>query len=162
MFSHSSTSPARCLAASWLGLAVLSLTIDGLGAGGGTCKFNLADYQERRVKAIKGQILSKLGLTSPPTDDGPEVIPKEVMDLFNRTATLLEQKYRKEKAHCSSGATDDYFAQVPLQFNITQKSHHKSGKCIVFHIFTIFHCHVCHWQLCLPCHFKLLSLKLSL
>ena len=129
MFSYSSTSPtARCLAASWLGLAVLSLTIDGLGAGGGTCKFNLADYQERRVKAIKGQILSKLGLTSPPTDDGPDVIPKEVMDLYNRTSTLLEQKYVKEKAHCSSAASDDYFAQVPLQYNISQKSHHQSGE----------------------------------
>ncbi|XP_072166802.1 LOW QUALITY PROTEIN: transforming growth factor beta-3 proprotein-like [Diadema setosum] len=111
----SNSASSHCLSTSWLGLTILLLTIAGLGAGG-QCKFDLEEYETRRIAAIKGQILSKLGLTEPPTDDGPEVVPKEVMDLFNHTVELLEAKYEREREQCSTvtGASDNYFAQVPI------------------------------------------------
>ncbi|XP_063957579.1 transforming growth factor beta-2 proprotein-like [Lytechinus pictus] len=121
MFSSISTPCTRCLLASWLGLAVLSLTFDGLGAGG-QCKFDLQEYQERRIAAIKGQILSKLGLTALPTDDGPEEVDKRTMDLYNLTVSLLEEKYQNERQQCQglAGSSDDYFAQLPILYGIVE------------------------------------------
>lgn len=137
MFSSSSTSSSIrcCLAASWLGLAVLSLTFDGLGAGG-QCKFDLQEYQDRRIAAIKGQILSKLGLTALPTDDGPEDVPKDILDLFNQTVTLLEEKYENEREQCKgmSGGSDDYFAQLPILYGIVETDIEK-GKSMLLHSF---------------------------
>lgn len=84
---------------------------------GNQCKLDFQQYEKRRIAAIKGQILSKLGMTAPPPDDGPSDVPRDIMELFNDTVRLMEQKYIQQNAACQAAQSDDFFAKVPILYH---------------------------------------------
>ena len=89
---------------------------------GNQCKLDFQQYEKRRIAAIKGQILSKLGLTAAPPDDGPDEPPTDVITLFNETVRLLEQKYIQQNAACQAlQQNDDFFAKVPILYPISTR-----------------------------------------
>ncbi|XP_070578677.1 transforming growth factor beta-2 proprotein-like [Ptychodera flava] len=75
------------------------------------CNLDFDEYKAKRINAIRGQILSKLGLDKPPEDEGPETVPDEVLALYNHTLSLLKQQTRDQKDECKKKDNeDDYYA----------------------------------------------------
>uniref|UniRef100_A0A673MWM6 Transforming growth factor beta n=1 Tax=Sinocyclocheilus rhinocerous TaxID=307959 RepID=A0A673MWM6_9TELE len=62
--------------------------------GFSTCQsYNLADHKSKRIEAVRGQILSKLRIRSPPVPEASppsESVPVGVMLLYNSTKELLK------------------------------------------------------------------------
>lgn len=83
------------------------LTSHGVEAG---CGVNFDKMKKRRLEAIRGQILSKLGLTQLPQDDVPEIVPPEVEALYNRTRDFVEERARMKREECLE-SDEDYYAQ---------------------------------------------------
>lgn len=85
-----------------------------------TCATVDLDYVKRkRVEAIRGQILSKLRLTSPPHSLGPNKIPYQIQALYNSTKELLEQLGRDRKQSCGQDNTEtEYYAKEIYKFNM--------------------------------------------
>nr|XP_046228986.1 transforming growth factor beta-3 proprotein-like [Scatophagus argus] len=85
-----------------------------------TCATVDFDHVKRkRIKAIRGQILSKLRLTSPPPSDGPSVIPYHIQNLYNSTKELLEELWRDRQQTCGQDNTDtEYYAKEIYKFNM--------------------------------------------
>ncbi|XP_066550117.1 transforming growth factor beta-3 proprotein [Amia ocellicauda] len=76
--------------------------------------------KKKRVQAIRGQILSKLRLTSLPPAAGPSQVPMQVLALYNSTKELLEEMGR-ERAHQSCGQDNtetEYYAKEIYKFNM--------------------------------------------
>ncbi|NP_001171727.1 transforming growth factor beta-2 precursor [Saccoglossus kowalevskii] len=71
------------------------------------CTLDWDQYEPKRINAIRGQILSKLGLESPPEDEGPDDVPEEIMFLYNQTVDLLNERTRDQKDECNRGGDDD-------------------------------------------------------
>lgn len=82
-----------------------------------TCQsINLDAQKSRRIEAVRGQILSKLRIRSPPDDDdeappsGP--VPPEVMLLYNSTRELLKERARLAESTCErESSEEDYYAK---------------------------------------------------
>ncbi|KAK2081925.1 hypothetical protein P7K49_040062 [Saguinus oedipus] len=70
-------------------------------------------FMLKRIEAIRGQILSKLKLTSPPEDyPEPEEVPPEVISIYNSTSDLLQEKASRRAAACERERRDeDYYAK---------------------------------------------------
>ncbi|XP_013874912.1 transforming growth factor beta-3 [Austrofundulus limnaeus] len=85
-----------------------------------TCATVDLDYVKRkRVEAIRGQILSKLRLTSPPHSLGPNKVPYQIQALYNSTKELLEQLGRDRKQSCGQDNTEtEYYAKEIYKFNL--------------------------------------------
>ncbi|XP_033635444.1 transforming growth factor beta-3 proprotein-like [Asterias rubens] len=86
--------------------------------GSGQCKLNFSEYQNRRRSAIKAQILSKLGLTAPPDDNGPEEVPEDVLAMYNETVRILEDRREMMQAKCQEAKSEEYFAKVPIVYTL--------------------------------------------
>ncbi len=86
--------------------------------GSGQCKLNFQEYQNRRRSAIKAQILSKLGLTAPPEDSGPEEVPEDVLAMYNETVRILEDRREMMQAQCREANSEEYFAKVPIIYTL--------------------------------------------
>lgn len=85
-----------------------------------TCATVDIDHVKRkRVEAIRGQILSKLRLTSPPHSQGPSKIPYQVQALYNSTKQLLEELERNRQQSCGQdNAETEYYAKEIYKFNM--------------------------------------------
>ncbi|GAB5583695.1 transforming growth factor beta-2 proprotein isoform X2 [Prionailurus iriomotensis] len=70
-------------------------------------------FMRKRIEAIRGQILSKLKLTSPPEDyPEPEEVPPEVISIYNSTRDLLQEKASRRAAACERERSDEeYYAK---------------------------------------------------
>nr|XP_020449888.1 transforming growth factor beta-2-like isoform X2 [Monopterus albus] len=88
------------------------LLVEGLN----TCQaINLDTQKSRRIEAVRGQILSKLRIRSPPDDDEappPVPVPPEVMLLYNSTRELLKERARLSESACErESSEEDYYAK---------------------------------------------------
>ena len=103
-----------------LALLLLLLRISGvlLVEGINTCQsINLDRQKSRRIEAVRGQILSKLRIRSPPDDDDDEEppagpVPPEVVLLYNSTRELLKERVRLAESACErESSEEDYYAK---------------------------------------------------
>ncbi|XP_055000523.1 transforming growth factor beta-2 proprotein isoform X3 [Sorex araneus] len=79
-----------------------------------TCStLDMDQFMRKRIEAIRGQILSKLKLTSPPEDyPDPEEVPPEVISIYNSTRDLLQEKASRRAAACERERSDEeYYAK---------------------------------------------------
>lgn len=98
---------------------VLLLRFSGvfLVEGFNTCQsINLDAQKSRRIEAVRGQILSKLRIRSPPDDDDdvppPNSVPPEVLLLYNSTRELLKERARQAESACErESSEEDYYAK---------------------------------------------------
>ncbi|KAM6960490.1 transforming growth factor beta-3 proprotein [Aplochiton taeniatus] len=75
--------------------------------------------KKKRVEAIRGQILSKLRLTSPPQTIGPNQVPYQVLALYNSTKELIEELGRDRQQSCGQDNTEtEYYAKEIYKFNM--------------------------------------------
>ncbi|XP_052635383.1 transforming growth factor beta-1 proprotein isoform X2 [Harpia harpyja] len=73
-------------------LAVL-LALLGAARALSTCRsLDLEAARRKRIEAVRGQILSKLRLPTPPAESPPWPLPEEVRALYNSTRELLQQR----------------------------------------------------------------------
>ncbi|KAM3602567.1 uncharacterized protein V6R79_006370 [Siganus canaliculatus] len=101
-------------------LFVLLLNCATLSSSLSTCATVDIDHVKRkRVEAIRGQILSKLRLTSPPQSLGPSKIPYQIQALYNSTKELLEELRRDRQQSCGQDNTEtEYYAKEIYKFNM--------------------------------------------
>ncbi|KAK2856273.1 hypothetical protein Q5P01_005008 [Channa striata] len=101
-------------------LFVLLLNCATLSSSLSTCATVDIDHVKRkRVEAIRGQILSKLRLTSPPHSLGPAKIPYHIQALYNSTKELLEELRRDRQQSCGQDNTEtEYYAKEIHKFNM--------------------------------------------
>lgn len=90
----------------------LAVTVDGLN----TCQFfNLDEQKSKRIEAVRGQILSKLRIRTPPDRPDPppsHPVPPEVMLLYNSTKELLKERARLAESACDrESSEEDYYAK---------------------------------------------------
>ncbi|XP_055029117.1 transforming growth factor beta-3 proprotein isoform X1 [Misgurnus anguillicaudatus] len=80
--------------------------------------------KKKRVEAIRGQILSKLRLTSPPqTLAHSRPADPQVVALYNSTRDLLEEFGRDRQQSCGQDNTEtEYYAKEIHKFNMIQGS----------------------------------------
>uniref|UniRef100_A0A8D0H3V9 Transforming growth factor beta n=1 Tax=Sphenodon punctatus TaxID=8508 RepID=A0A8D0H3V9_SPHPU len=79
-----------------------------------TCStLDMDQFMRKRIEAIRGQILSKLKLTSPPEEyPEPEEVPPEVISIYNSTRDLLQEKANHRAATCEKERSDEeYYAK---------------------------------------------------
>lgn len=75
--------------------------------------------KKKRVEAVRGQILSKLRLTSPPETTGPSQVPFQVLALYNSTKELIEELGRDRQQSCGQDNTEtEYYAKEIYKFNM--------------------------------------------
>ncbi|CAL8300150.1 unnamed protein product [Boreogadus saida] len=75
--------------------------------------------KKKRVEAIRGQILSKLRLTSPPQTIGTNQVPLQVLALYNSTKELIEELGRDRQQSCGQDNTEtEYYAKEIYKFNM--------------------------------------------
>lgn len=75
--------------------------------------------KKKRVEAVRGQILSKLRLTSPPQTTGPSQVPFQVLALYNSTKELIEELGRDRQQSCGPDHTEtEYYAKEIYKFNM--------------------------------------------
>lgn len=75
--------------------------------------------KKKRVEAVRGQILSKLRLTSPPQAIGPSQVPYQVLALYNSTKELIEELGRDRQQSCGQENTEtEYYAKEIYKFNM--------------------------------------------
>lgn len=101
-------------------LFVLLLNCATLSSPLSTCAtVDLDHVKRKRVEAIRGQILSKLRLTSPPQSLGPNKVPYQIQALYNSTKELLEQLGRDRRQSCGQDNSDtEYYAKEIYKFNM--------------------------------------------
>ena len=76
------------------------------------CGANFDKMKKRRIEAIRGQILSKLGLTQLPQNDAPQEPPtREVEAMYNRTRDFVIEQARIKREKCEFTEEDKYYAQ---------------------------------------------------
>lgn len=98
-----------------LSLASLSLALSSCTT------LDLEHIKKKRVEAIRGQILSKLRLTSPPETLGPSHVPYQVLALYNSTRELLEEMEEEKEESCSQDNTEsEYYAKEIYKFDMIQ------------------------------------------
>ncbi|MGH0135603.1 UNVERIFIED_CONTAM: hypothetical protein FKN15_058278 [Acipenser sinensis] len=70
-------------------------------------------FMKKRIEAIRGQILSKLKLTSPPEHyPDPEEVSQEVVAIYNSTRDLLLEKANERAATCErERSEEEYYAK---------------------------------------------------
>ncbi|CAG09770.1 unnamed protein product, partial [Tetraodon nigroviridis] len=101
-----------------LALLLLLFRFSGvlLVQGINTCQsINLEKQKSRRIEAVRGQILSKLRIRSPPGEDDeppPGAVAPEVMLLYNSTRELLKERARLAESACErESSEEDYYAK---------------------------------------------------
>ena len=87
-----------------------------------TCGENFDKIRKRRIEAIRGQILSKLGKTELPNNNKPTTLiplPKNIEKMYNRTRDFLLSEARRKRQECSE-PEENYYAQDIIVLNATQ------------------------------------------
>ena len=90
----------------------MAISAEGLS----TChSVSLDDQKSKRIEAVRGQILSKLRIRTPPepvVTPPPETVPAEVMLLYNSTRELLKERARQAESACDrESSEEDYYAK---------------------------------------------------
>ena len=82
-------------------------------------KLELDHLRRKRVDAVRGQILSKLRLSSPPDELVSNEVPLQFQALFNSTKKLLQELIKERQHNCgSTNPEDDYYAKEVLKVNM--------------------------------------------
>uniref|UniRef100_A0A1A8RJK4 Transforming growth factor beta n=1 Tax=Nothobranchius rachovii TaxID=451742 RepID=A0A1A8RJK4_9TELE len=107
-----------------------------------TCKtLDLEIVRQKRIEAIRSQILSKLRLPKAPEPDesgNKEEIPSSMLSLYNSTKDMLkEQQIEVQKTISLEQEEEEYFAKVLNKFNITSKNHTDNSKTLFFNTSSI-------------------------
>ena len=107
----------------------LVVSLDGLN----TCQFfNLDEQKSKRIEAVRGQILSKLRIRSPPaarqeTPPTDTSVPPEVMLLYNSTRELLKERARQAESACDrESSEEDYYAKEVQRIDVVPPPAHTS------------------------------------
>lgn len=88
-----------------------------------TCKTVDMDLMKRkRIEAIRGQILSKLKLSSPPEVEVPESqpLPDDIRALYNSTLQFIQELAHEEPPEAPH---DDYYAKEVHKFDMLLPTH---------------------------------------
>lgn len=94
--------------------------------------------KKKRVEAVRGQILSKLRLTSPPQTTGPSQVPYQVLALYNSTKELIEELGRDRQQSCGQDNTEtEYYAKEIYKFNMINGSPENSKFIVCGHFIQI-------------------------
>lgn len=99
-----------------------------------TCTtLDFGHIKKKRVEAIRGQILSKLRLTSPPEPSVMTHVPYQVLALYNSTRELLEELHGEREEGCTQGNTEsEYYAKEIHKFDMIQGlAEHSKSKCLL-------------------------------
>lgn len=107
----------------FINLTLLVLKLSVSAEGFSTCQsYNLDDHKSKRIEAVRGQILSKLRIRSPPEPEAspsPVSVPVEVMLLYNSTKELLKERARQAEAACErESSEEDYYAKEVQRINM--------------------------------------------
>ncbi|XP_030622060.1 transforming growth factor beta-2 proprotein [Chanos chanos] len=100
----------------FINLVLLVVKLAVCADGFSTCQsYDLDEHKSKRIEAVRGQILSKLRIRSPPdptSSHSPESVPFEVMLLYNSTRELLKERARQDSA-CdrAESSEEDYYAK---------------------------------------------------
>ncbi|XP_003965777.1 transforming growth factor beta-2 proprotein [Takifugu rubripes] len=79
-----------------------------------TCStLDMEQFKKKRIKAIQGQILSKLKLSSPPTEfPEPEDVSSDIVAIYKSTRDLLQEKANERAATCErQRSEEEYYAK---------------------------------------------------
>lgn len=80
---------------------------------------DIDNIRKKRMEAVRGQILSKLRMTSPPQTAGPTQVPFQVLALYNSTKELIEELGRDRQQSCGQDSTEtEYYAKEIYKFNM--------------------------------------------
>lgn len=113
----------------WLLLLLLALECLCAAFALSTCKTVDMDLMKRkRIEAIRGQILSKLKLSSPPEVEIPEsqVLPEEIRALYNSTLQVIKEMRVEEPPETPQ---EDYYAKEVHKFDMIPTSNgEKAGE----------------------------------
>ncbi|XP_067875174.1 transforming growth factor beta-3 proprotein-like isoform X2 [Heterodontus francisci] len=91
-----------------------------------TCKtIDMEQIRKKRIEAIRGQILSKLKLSSPPEAE-QVTVSNEVMVLYNSTKELVDDLVREQQV--STGTQTDYYAKEVHRFDTLQENSENRGQ----------------------------------
>lgn len=100
----------------FINIALIILKLSVSAEGFSTChSYDLDDHKSKRIEAVRGQILSKLRIRSPPDPTAtpqPGSVPFEVMLLYNSTKDLLKERARHADSACErESSEEDYYAK---------------------------------------------------
>ncbi|XP_062856470.1 transforming growth factor beta-2 proprotein [Trichomycterus rosablanca] len=100
----------------FISLTLLILKLSVFAEGFSTCQsYDLEDHKSKRIEAVRGQILSKLRIRSPPETEPsprPDKVPFEVMLLYNSTKDLLKDRALQAESACErESSEEDYYAK---------------------------------------------------
>nr|XP_033812625.1 transforming growth factor beta-1 proprotein [Geotrypetes seraphini] len=90
-----------------------------------TCQtIDMELVKKKRIEAIRGQILSKLKLSSPPKVESEElVVPEEVMNLYNSTRDMIQEMAKAtETLEEKETVEEEYYAKQVQKFPMYQLS----------------------------------------
>ncbi|XP_048842217.1 transforming growth factor beta-2 proprotein isoform X1 [Brienomyrus brachyistius] len=79
-----------------------------------TCStLDMDQFMKKRIEAIRGQILSKLKLSSPPEQyPEPGEVSRDIIAIYNSTRDLLQEKANERAATCERQRSDEeYYAK---------------------------------------------------
>ncbi|OCT77579.1 transforming growth factor beta-2 proprotein-like isoform X2 [Xenopus laevis] len=94
--------------------ACLTLELAPVALSLSTCSaLDMDQFMRKRIEAIRGQILSKLKLNSPPEDyPEPGEVSQDVISIYNSTRDLLQEKANERAASCErERSEDEYYAK---------------------------------------------------
>lgn len=95
-------------------LLALGLELAPAARGLSTCStLDMDQFMKKRIEAIRGQILSKLKLTSPPEEyPEPEDVSRDIIAIYNSTRDLLQEKANERAATCErQRSEEEYYAK---------------------------------------------------
>uniref|UniRef100_G3PLV4 Transforming growth factor beta n=1 Tax=Gasterosteus aculeatus aculeatus TaxID=481459 RepID=G3PLV4_GASAC len=93
---------------------LLTLDLAAVALSLSTCStLDMEHFKKKRIEAIRGQILSKLKLTSPPQDfPDPEEVSRDIVAIYNSTRDLLQEKANERAATCErQRSEEEYYAK---------------------------------------------------
>ncbi|XP_034086287.1 transforming growth factor beta-2 proprotein isoform X2 [Gymnodraco acuticeps] len=93
---------------------LLTLDLAAVALSLSTCStLDMDQFKKKRIEAIRGQILSKLKLSSPPEDfPEPEEVSRDILAIYNSTRDLLQEKANERAATCErQRSEEEYYAK---------------------------------------------------
>lgn len=101
----------------WFFLLLLALECLCSAFALSTCKtVDMELMKRKRIEAIRGQILSKLKLSSPPeVDEALQPFPEEIVALYNITTDLIKEKVTEEPRETPQ---EEYYAKEVHMFKM--------------------------------------------
>lgn len=95
-------------------VGLLTLDLVTLALSLSTCStLDMDQFKKKRIDAVRGQILSKLKIGSPPRDfPEPEDVSRDIVAFYNSTRDLLQEKANERAATCErQRSEEEYYAK---------------------------------------------------